>query len=128
MTMPIVALAMSAMAAGACVSEPPAEWHYVYATVIASNCTTSACHSSLSTAGAVDLHDDAAAYEALTGRRCDDATAPVGGYVDVIAPAQSFLSGLLRRTGPTGMPPNARLSTTEIERIEAWMSQGAPCD
>ena len=45
----------------ACATDPPEEWRYVYATVIAPNCTTSACHSQLSVAGMVDRHDDAAA-------------------------------------------------------------------
>ena len=112
----------------ACATEPREEWHYVYATIISTNCTTSACHSQLSMAGHVDLHDDAHAYASLTGRSCEDVSAPVAGFVDPANPPSSLLSGRLRRTGPTGMPPNGRLSDTEIERIEAWMSHGATCN
>ncbi len=116
------------IAAAACTDPPPAEWGYVYATVIAPSCTTSACHSTLSAAGSLDLHDASAAYQALTGRSCDDATSPVAGYVDPEEPTRSILSTRLRLPGPMGMPPNGRLSTTEIQRIEAWMRDGAGCD
>ena len=114
--------------ATACTTERPERWAYIYSTIIVPSCTTSACHSKLSVAGSLELHDDASAYESLTGRRCEDSTAPIGGYVDVMNPSSSILSGFLRREGPTGMPPNGRLADTEIELFEAWMSRGAPCD
>lgn len=117
-----------AMLATACVDEAPGQWRYVYSSIVVPSCTTSACHSTLSRAGAVDLSDAASAYQSLTGRACDDVAAPIGGYVDPADPANSILSGLLRRSGPTGMPPNGRLADSEIERIEAWMSSGAPCE
>ncbi|MBA3460929.1 MAG: hypothetical protein H0T46_13250 [Deltaproteobacteria bacterium] len=117
-----------AMLAAACVDEAPVQFSYVYNSIIVTSCTTSACHSSLSRAGAVDLHDEASAYRSLTGRACDDLAAPIGGYVDDADPPNSILSGLLRRSGPTGMPPNGRLADSEIERIEAWMRSGAACD
>ncbi len=112
----------------ACTSEEPDQWSYVHASIVVQHCTTSACHSRLSEAGNVDLHDAEAAYRSLTGRGCGDDATPVGGYVDTADPQASFLSVLLRREGPTGMPPNGRLADTEIERIEAWMAAGARCD
>ncbi len=114
--------------ATACATERPERWDYIYSAIIVPSCTTSACHSELSVAGNLALHDDAAAYESLTGRKCGDATTPVTGYVDVMNPTSSLLSGLLRREGPTGMPPNGRLADIEIELFESWMSRGAPCD
>ena len=116
------------LAYAGCADPAPAEWSYVYASVLQPSCTTSACHSSLSTAGGVDLHDASAAYRALAGRDCDDTAAPITGYVDTNDPSASFLSVLLRREGPTGMPPNGRLSESEIDRIEAWMQAGALCE
>jgi hypothetical protein len=121
-------IAAWAWLAAGCASDVPDRWHYVYETIIAPSCTTSACHSQLSMAGRLELYDDTTAYEALTGRACGDEAATVAGYVDVTDPSRSLLSGLLRRSGPTGMPPNGRLATIEIERIEAWMRRGAPCD
>ncbi|MDQ3366109.1 MAG: hypothetical protein M3680_11850 [Myxococcota bacterium] len=120
----LVALACVA----ACSGEPPDRWQYVYATIIAPSCTTSACHSRLSATGGVELHDEATAYRTLTGRGCEDTATPIGGYVDTAMPAASFLSLLLRREGPTGMPPNNRLADDEIELVEAWMARGVPCD
>ncbi|MGE0869767.1 MAG: hypothetical protein AB7P03_14475 [Kofleriaceae bacterium] len=116
------------LALTACASEPPDEWHYMYATIIAPQCTTSACHASLSNAGNVDLHDDAAAYRTLTGRACDDTAAPIGGYVDPANPRGSLLVNLLRRTDPGGMPPTGRLAAAEIALIETWIAGGALCE
>ncbi|NVB82897.1 MAG: hypothetical protein HOV81_31255 [Kofleriaceae bacterium] len=116
------------VALSACVEPPPAQWTYVHAAIIVPHCTTSACHSTLSRAGNLDLHDVDAAYQALTSRACTDTAAPAAGYVDTANPSASYLSILLRREGPTGMPPNARLADTEIERLETWMMAGARCD
>ena len=58
---------------------------------------------------------------------CGDTT-PAAGFVDVTDPGSSVLGGLLRRSGPTGMPPNGRLAPAEIELIEIWMHRGARCD
>ncbi len=130
MNRPTLVLAF-ALALPACVSptEPSLErWHYAYATIIAPRCTTSACHSKLSSAGDLDLSDDATAYRALTGRACTDTTTTIGGYVDITAPSASRLSGLLRRDDARGMPPNQRLVDVEVELIEAWMMRGATCD
>lgn len=122
------ALALAIGLALGCTAEAPERWGYVYNAIIVTHCTTSACHSSLSRAGQLDLHDEATAYRSLTGRGCGDEATPVAGYVDPADPPASILSGLLRREGATGMPPNARLSDSEIERIEAWMREGATCD
>lgn len=113
---------------GACATEPPESWSYVYSAIVSTQCTTSACHSELSHAGNLDLHDRRAAYHALTGRDCADQASPLGGYVDTEAPANSELLMRLRREGPTGMPPNRRLAESEIARVEAWMLAGASCD
>ena len=118
-------------AAAGCVSptDPSLDrWHYAYATIIEPRCTTSACHSPLSTAGRLDLSTDAIAYKALVGRACGDTTAPVAGYVDVANPGASRLSMLLRRADPTGMPPDQRLVDQEIAIVEDWMKAGALCD
>lgn len=122
-------LALAGLAACVSPTDPSVEqWHYAYATIIAARCTTSACHSTLSHAGALDLSDDASAYQALTGRACDDTTTAPGSYVDVADPSASRLSELLRRDDPSGMPPNQRLADSEIELIEGWMRGGASCD
>lgn len=110
-----------------CATEPPARWSYIHEAIIAPSCTTSACHSALAASGSIELHDRDTAFATLTGRACGD-PAPATGYVDVANPGASFLSVLLRREGPTGMPPNRALAADEIALIEAWMQRGAPCD
>ena len=65
--------------------------------------------------------------QTLTGRACGD-DAPALGLVNVAAPQDSLLSIVLRRPGPTGMPPNNRLVADEIELVELWMRRGAPCE
>lgn len=123
----VVALA----AVGACVAadDPSLDrWHYTYATIIAPRCATSACHSPLSTAGSLDLSDDATAYRELTGRACGDTTTAVAGYVDTAEPTASRLSMLLHRNDAKGMPPAQPLANQEIRTIEDWMKAGATCD
>lgn len=121
------AIAVAALVATACV-EDPTGWQSVYATSIAPNCTTSACHSAESKAAGLDLHTSNTAFTALTGRACDDDQSPALGYVNVIDPAESYLMIMLGRDGPTGMPPNRMLSRAEREHIEAWIRDGALCD
>jgi hypothetical protein len=116
-----------ALVASACASES-SDWSYVYATTIEPSCTTSACHSSATKAGRLDLSSDHVAFKALTGRACATADVPAGGYVNVASPADSYLSLLLRRDGASGMPPNGRLPARQIDAIEAWMAGGARCD
>lgn len=119
-------LAVLVLIAG-CETEPPDDWSYLYETVIAPSCTTSACHSQLTASGSVELDARDTAFATLTGRACDDTSAPTG-YVDAADPRASFLSILLRREGPTGMPPNRPLVEDEILLVESWMQRGAPCD
>lgn len=120
------ALVLATLAA--CAEPAPTQWGHVHAAIIAPSCTTSACHSTLSSAGGLDMTDADSAYRALTGRACEDTTTPAGGYVDTADPGASYLSVLLRLDGPSGMPPNGRLADAEIARIEGWMKAGARCD
>lgn len=125
----LVAAALGALAACTQPDDPSVtRWHYAYATIIASRCTTSACHSPLSEAGGLDLSDDATAYRELVGRACGDTTTAAAGYVDTTDPGASRLSDLLRRDDPRGMPPQQPLPDAEIELIEGWMRGGALCD
>ncbi len=110
-----------------CEADPPDRWSYLYEAVVAPSCTTSACHSELAASGSVELHDRDLAFATLTGRACGDA-APPTGYVNPADPRESLLSILLRREGPTGMPPNRPLVEDEILLVESWMKRGAPCD
>ncbi|MGE0550543.1 MAG: hypothetical protein AB7O24_14170 [Kofleriaceae bacterium] len=123
----MLAAIAAVVATAGCEVDPPDRWHYIYETVVTPSCTTSACHSQLAHSAMLDLSDDATAFEALTGRACGD-DAMASGLVNVASPRDSLLSIMLRRTGPTGMPPNARLPDGEIELIEQWMQRGAPCD
>ena len=103
------------IALGGCAANEPDDWPYVYSTIVAPQCTTSACHSALSQAGGLDMRDAATACRTLTER----------GFVDG---DDSYLLTVIEREGPKGMPPNGKLAQTEIERIRAWIARGAPCD
>lgn len=108
------ALAIVVALAG-CAAEEPDDWPYVYSTIIAPQCTTSACHSALSRAGDIDMRDAETACRTLTDR----------GFVDG---KDSYLLAVIEREGPKGMPPNGKLAKTEIDRIRAWIARGAPCE
>lgn len=121
---PLLAVVL-ALATGC--AEVSTDWSYLHTAIILPNCTTSACHSELSMAGGMSFQDRDIAYQRLTGRPCGS-TGPAVGYVNVESPADSYLLILLRQEGATGMPPNTPLARDEVDWIEAWIAEGAPCD
>lgn len=124
---------LSALGALGCVEpdDRPATWTYVHAAVIAPNCATSNCHSDLAATAGLDLSGREAAYLFLTGRVCEGQELPgepPRNFVDPGAPETSKLMYLLRGEAVRPMPPDTQLPEVEIELVERWILEGAPCD
>lgn len=111
--------------------EQPVTWSYVYATVIQPNCTSSNCHSELAATAGLQFHYKESAYYYLTGRQCTD-EGPEGeanhNHVVPYEPGRSKLMYLLRGEEVRQMPPDVPLPDVEIEFVERWILEGAPCN
>jgi hypothetical protein len=106
----------------------PATFEYIHAAVIAPNCATSGCHSDLAEVGGINLQSFDDAYLELTGRRCDQDDAPAQRYVVGGQPERSQLMYLLLGLEAVRpMPPDLPLPAGDIDLIEAWILEGAPC-
>lgn len=83
--------------------------------ILTANCTTSGCHSGSNPQSNLNL-EAAKAYAYLTKKG--------SGYVDTLNPSGSVLySSLTSVSSP--MPPNGKLSTCDLKRIQVWMKEGA---
>ena len=101
-----------------CAADPgdrPASWSYLHAAVIAPNCATSSCHSSLAATANVVLDDADVAYRVLLDR----------GFVIPGDPASTLMS-LLQGAERPRMPPDAPLPAADISLVRAWIEAGAP--
>ena len=126
----LAALALTAL--GGCgVDERPPSWGYIHAAILAPSCATVACHSNQNAQAGVKLHSEAAAYAILLGRACGETPAPDdrGNFVVPFEPARSRLVHLLwGEDVRLPMPPDRLLPAADIELIEDWILEGAPCD
>ena len=107
------------MVAG-CAGDPnarPASWDYIHAAIIAPNCATSSCHSSLAATAGVVLDDADVAYRALTD--------PKHNYITPGDPGSTLMS-LLEGDERPRMPPDAPLPQADIDLVRAWIEAGAP--
>lgn len=121
--------------------DDPAErepsWSYIHAAVIAPNCATSNCHSNLGSsaigtaAAGLQLDSRDTSYWLLVGSPCDgdspDGTPP-RNFVAPFDPEASRLMYLLRGVEVDRMPPDLPLPAGEIELVEQWILEGAPCN
>jgi hypothetical protein len=127
----LFAVAGGALPASGCsgTDERPADWSYIHAAIINPNCTTSNCHNTMTARAGLDLSDPDGAYEVLVGAACGD---PVGGatrnYVDPGRPETSQLIYMMRSGEIDRMPPDIALADPEIDLVETWIREGAPCD
>ena len=111
--------------------ERSAEWGYVYPAILRPACTTSSCHSNVSSAAGLDLSTANAAYSYLLGRVCGAPANPqdaAGNYVFPYQPERSRLLYLLRGDRTTIMPPDTPLPENEIAIVEQWILEGASCE
>ncbi len=112
-----------ALAAGCAIAcgqdDRPADWRYVHAAIIQPSCTTSACHTKLNDLAQVELWDAEEACDTLRGQ------------VSPMDPDGSRLIDLLRDRNLGDfprMPPDRPLAEPDIELVERWIDEGAPCD
>lgn len=121
-------LSLACAALGACVDidERPATWSYIHATIIAPNCTTSNCHTDISRAAGISFDDPDESYRALAGVACGSGTA--NDLVVANQPEVSKLMYLLRGDEVAIMPPDVPLPEIEVDLVERWILEGAPCD
>jgi hypothetical protein len=125
--------AAAGLAVAACdsVTDRPAQWSYIHATIIRPSCATASCHSYQRSAGGIDLSTSAGAYSVLTGHTCDGAaTLPVAprSFVDPGHPDDSELVHLLTADRIYLMPPDVPLPPVEVNLIREWIYEGASCD
>jgi hypothetical protein len=110
----------------------PASFEYIHTAILAPNCATASCHTEAVSQAGVRLHTASAAYAMLVGRPCDgddiDQQAP-RNFVDPGHPERSRLLYLLRGDEVRrAMPPDRLLPEPDIELIERWILEGAPCN
>jgi Planctomycete cytochrome C len=87
----------------------------LHAAVIAPNCATSSCHSSLAKTAGLTLDDPEDSYRQLLGRN----------FVVPGDPASTLLS-LLTGDERRRMPPDAPLPEADIALVRLWIDAGAP--
>lgn len=107
----VVALGLPACAD---VDDRPTDFQYLHAAIIEPNCSTIGCHSEATQAGNYDMSTASAACEVLGG-----------------LPPNTIVS-LLRGEGVSDeypqMPPDVPLPEADIQLLERWLNEGAPCD
>ncbi len=124
------AIAALSLSLGACGGDDdrPATFEYIHAAILAPSCATSGCHSDLAEVAGINLESFDEAYLELTGRDCDDDDASVRRYVVGGQPEASQLMYLLLDIEvPLAMPPDVALPDPDIDLVERWILEGAPC-
>jgi hypothetical protein len=130
----VLTLAGAATAAlGACGEDDrPASWSYIHAAVVAPSCATSSCHSKETAQAGVQLHTAEAAYTILVGRACEGNDPPGSPQRNFVAPGQPERSALMYLLigdeVKRQMPPDRPLPDRDIDLIERWILEGAPCN
>jgi hypothetical protein len=117
----VLALTASAASMAGCGSEEddrPADWDYIYPSIIEPNCATASCHSPFAERSGVDLGNINEAYDQMTLRH----------FVIPGNPAQSGLMNLLNAAGVRRMPPDFALPNVDIALISKWIAEGAKYD
>ncbi len=113
------------------IDDRPAQWSYIWPTIIEPGCTTIRCHSTFTSQAALQLDSLEGAYHALTGIPCEHPIEEnkTRWFVDPGHPDRSALMYLLRGQGvPRQMPPDSPLPDADIALIETWIQDGAKCD
>jgi hypothetical protein len=97
----------------------PAEWSYIYATIIQPSCATASCHSAIAARAGVVLEGRETAFQTLTGRHFV-IQSPDKNLAD-----QSELLFLLNPTAVRRMPPDFPMPPADVDLIRAWIEAGA---
>lgn len=127
-----LALAAALVLTGCGEDDRPASFEYIHTAILASSCATASCHSEEVSQAGVRLDTVESAYTMLVGRPCDaddiDEQAP-RNFVDPGHPERSRLMYLLRgEEVRRAMPPDRFLPEPDIELVERWILEGAPCN
>jgi hypothetical protein len=98
------------LAAAGCGAEPddrPVSFTYIWQAILVPNCTTSNCHSALTTVSGFGLEDRDEAYDVLS---------------------DSLLDSVIRGVAPDKprMPPDQPLPQADIDLIINWVLAGKP--
>ena len=111
------------------------DWGYIHTAILRPSCATAACHSAITAQAGLDLSTRDAAFVSLLRRPCGSPGEPVeepaderGVNVDPGHPETSPLMWWLRGEYADTMPPDQPLPLVEIDAIERWILEGAPCD
>lgn len=110
----------------------PASFEYIHTAILAPNCATASCHTEAVSQAGIRLHTVEAAYTMLVGRPCE--ADPIDeqaerNFVDPGHPERSRLVYLLRGDEVRrAMPPDRLLPEPDIELVERWILEGAPCN
>ena len=127
-----LALAAALALSGCGEDDRPASFEYIHTAILAPNCATASCHTGAVSQAGVRLHTVEAAYTMLVGRPCDaDATGEQAprNFVDPGHPERSRLMYLLEGAEVRrAMPPDRLLPQPDIDLIERWILEGAPCN
>lgn len=124
----LLALASASLAACGDAERPPT-FEYIHTAIIEPNCTTASCHSELAQVSGLDFTSLDTTYSELTGRECENDDAPARGFVNPGQPENSQLMFLLLDIEvPRPMPPDVQLPEADIDLIEQWILEGAPCN
>lgn len=124
---------LTALAVAGCGEDDrPASWSYIHAAIIAPNCTTSSCHTSENAQAGIQLHSAETAFLFLVGSPCEGNDPPGQADRNYVAPGQPERSHLmyllLGDEVKRQMPPERPLPQGDIDLIERWILEGAPCN
>lgn len=107
----------------------PPTFEYIHQAIIKPNCTTSDCHSTLAAVAGINLEKMEGAYHVLVGRACGQEVpgqAP-RNFVTPFVPETSKLMYQLRGEQTRRMPPDLALPPVDVDLVERWILDGAPC-
>ncbi len=127
----MVALLGAATAGCDDVDDRPASFSFIHTTVIRSSCATANCHSDLASTAGLRFDTVEGAYLGLTGRVCESSGPPGEPASSIVYPGRpesSKLMYMLRGTELRRMPPDTPLPDVQIDLIEQWILEGAPCN
>jgi outer membrane protein assembly factor BamB len=112
----------------------PNSFSAIYTQIMAQRCAGSVCHSGTSTGGSLSLQagNASAVRSSLLNKPASGSECATSG-LSLVVPGNPDMSLLYRKlldTPPCGsrMPPTGPLTTEEIGRIRAWITNGAPDD
>lgn len=110
----------------------PATWSYIHAAIIEPGCATISCHSNANAQAGLRLHSPEAAYAILVGRACGSPTTDEQAPFNYVVPGEPNRSRLMHlllgENVRLAMPPDRLLPLPDVELIETWILEGAPCN